>query len=568
MLTLPGDRLYERSQSLLCWAGGTVACFRDPEENVSATPVTVKASAAQVERAIEAVGAVVGAEHVLRGEAALEFRDPFWFKGWPQYDAVAVVQPANSEEVQAIVRIALEHNVPIWTTSQGRNNGYGGSSPRVAGSIVVNLRRMNRILEINPELGYAVVEPGVTWADLYDEITASGHKLMLSIPDLGWGSVIGNALDHGLTYMPYGADFQTICGMEVVTADGELLRTGMGAMTGSDTWHLYRRGLGPTLDPLFMQSNFGVVVKAGVWLMPWPETFAPMWVTAWQEADLIPIVDTLRELRLDRTIEGIPRLYNTVTLASLMAERTRWFDGDGPTPEPLIERMAHDLGVGRWMMSMAVWEDEAIADHKIAKVKRAFEQIPGVEFRSSKHAPADIPKIDNHSERVLGGVPAMVFNTILRWYGTDAGAHLGNGLVCPMVGKEMFRLHTIVRNVVEEKMGLDYTCSPCSINARSLIHLCGAVWDVSSEEQTKRSYDMCKTIVREAAKAGFGEYRAHLDYMDLAADTYDFGDNAYRRFVGKIKDAVDPNGILSPGKQSIWPAAYRGEDGQTPGPER
>jgi 4-cresol dehydrogenase (hydroxylating) len=69
---------------------------------------------------------------------------------------------------------------------------------------------------------------------------------------------------------------------------------------------------------------------------------------------------------------------------------------------------------------------------------------------------------------------------------------------------------------------------------------------------------MCKRIVVEGAAAGFGEYRAHLEYMDLAADTYGFNDHAYKRFVTKIKDAVDPQGILAPGKQSIWPAAYRG----------
>jgi 4-cresol dehydrogenase (hydroxylating) flavoprotein subunit len=510
----------------------------------------------QLEAALDAFRAVVGSEHVLTGNPALEFRDPFWHANWDQYDASAVVQPSSADEVQEIVRIANEHKIPIWTTAQGRNNGYGGSSPRVKGSVVVNLRRMNKIFEINEELGYAVVEPGVRWVDLYEEITARGARLMLSIPDLGWGSVIGNALDHGLTYMPYGADFQTINGMEIVTADGELLRTGMGAMEQSGAWHTYRKGLGPTLDPLFMQSNFGVVVKAGVWLMPMPETYVPMWVTAWKEKDLIPIIDTVRKLRLDRTLEGMPRLYNTIVFASLMAERSRWYDGEGAIPDETIDVIARDLNVGRWKMSMALWEDEAVADHKIAKIKSAFEAIPGVEVTYAKYRPDEVPAIENHSEKVLGGVPSMEWLNMLRWYGSDAGAHLGNGLVSPLTGADVYRMHMLVRGIVED-IGMDYTCSPTIVNARTLVHLCGAVWDIADEAATRRSYDMCKRIVTEAAAAGFGEYRAHLDYMDLAADTYGFNDHAYKRFLEKIKDAVDPNGILAPGKQSIWPAAYR-----------
>src|ERR1700710_491829 len=102
--------------------------------------------------------------------------------------------PEPVEEVQEVVRIAGEHGVPLWTHSTGKNNGYGGAGTRVKGSVTVSPRRMNKVLEINEELAYAEVEPGVSWRDLYEEITRRGLKLMLSNTDLGWGSVVGNSL--------------------------------------------------------------------------------------------------------------------------------------------------------------------------------------------------------------------------------------------------------------------------------------------------------------------------------------------------------------------------------------
>jgi 4-cresol dehydrogenase (hydroxylating) flavoprotein subunit len=78
-----------------------------------------------------------------------EFRDPFAFATWDAYTASAVLMPETVEEIQQIVRIANEHKVPPWTHGTGVNNGYGGPAPRLKGSVIVSLRRMNRILEIN-----------------------------------------------------------------------------------------------------------------------------------------------------------------------------------------------------------------------------------------------------------------------------------------------------------------------------------------------------------------------------------------------------------------------------------
>ena len=83
------------------------------------------------------------------------------------------------------------------------------------------------------------------------------------------------------------------------------------------------------------------------------------------------------------------------------------------------------------------------------------------------------------------------------------------------------------------------------------------LFDTKDEAQAQAAYDVAKRLVRDAAKLGYGEYRAHLGSMDLAADQYSFGDHAYLRFCETIKDAVDPHGILAPGKQGIWTNSSR-----------
>ena len=189
---------------------------------------------------------------------------------WDDYEAAAVVQPASVEEIQAIVRDRQRApRAALDDARRAATTATAARSPRVRGSVVVNLRRMNRVLEINEELGYAVVEPGVSWFDLYEAITAgrAPADALQRRPRLGQRDrqharprLHLPALRRRLRARP--------AGMEVVLANGELLRTGMGAMPGNRAWHLYKRGLGPTLDQLFMQSNYGVVAKMGVWLMP------------------------------------------------------------------------------------------------------------------------------------------------------------------------------------------------------------------------------------------------------------------------------------------------------------
>lgn len=508
--------------------------------------------------AIEALVAELGARQVRTDDSTLrEFRDPFSPPTWDDYTASAVVMPESLEQVQAVVRIANEHKVPLWTHGQGRNNGYGGGAPRVKGSVTVSLRNMNKVLELDGELGYAVVEPGVTWSNLYDAIQAAGHKLMVSVTDLGWGSVVGNSLDNGITYMPYGADHMAPCGLEVVLASGEVLRTGMGAMPNNRSWHLYRRSLGPTLDPLFMQSNYGIVTKMGIWLMPEPECFLPFWVRVPKDADIGPLVDAVRRLRLDRTIEGVPCIYNTLLVASVMARRDKWFDGAGPVPDAIIDKIAAELGLGRWNMSAALYGDEQVVDHNFAKIKQALAHIPNVRIEGEKCPLARVKELPIPRDRIIGGYPNLDMYHITRWYGGEEGGHVDFSPVIPLTGTDALKVNRLMRGLVEQRANLDFFSASLAINARSAIQVSMILFDTKNEEQARKAYDTAKMLVREAAKEGYGEYRAHLDFMDLATSQFSFGDHAYRRFCESIKDAVDPNGILSPGRYGIWPRTSR-----------
>lgn len=81
----------------------------------------------------------------------------------------------------------------------GRNLGYGGAAPRVPGAVVLDLgRRMNRVLKIDADNASCIVEPGVSYFALYEAVQKTGLPLWIDCPDVGGGSVLGNAIDRGV----------------------------------------------------------------------------------------------------------------------------------------------------------------------------------------------------------------------------------------------------------------------------------------------------------------------------------------------------------------------------------
>ncbi|XPP27107.1 MAG: FAD-binding oxidoreductase [Leucobacter sp.] len=497
-------------------------------------------------RAIARLTVALGVDAVLAApDQVAEFHDPYEGEGATEFQPSFVVQPASVEEVQSVLRIATELRIPVWTSSMGRNFGYGGSAPVVSGSIVLSLRRMNRVLEISEDGAYAVIEPGVRFFDLYEAIKASGAKLWMSVPDLGWGSVIGNALEHGFGSTVYGDHASAIHGMEVVLANGEVIRTGFGAASGSSDglWHRHRRGFGPSLDSVFFQSNFGVVTKVGIWLMPQPETFISGWLAVPDEQALPVVVDALRPLVLDGTIQGLPLMMSALGTPGVQPGGSDADASYSTLPLP-----------ARYLIRYSFYDRTPIAEARSAIVREALANVP-VHIDERRYAgDAGQDQIDD-IDWLPAGIPNMKMIEDLKAVFGENYAHIDFSAVIPFDGASAAAHEQLIREVLA-KVGLTGAFAWIT-NSRTLVGILMIGYDVRDRAQAETARQAARTLAARAAERGWYEYRAHPSLIPDVVKHFDFGDHSLYRTYGRIKDALDPAGILSPGNHGIWPSVAK-----------
>jgi len=251
----------------------------------------------------ERLAAIVGAERVVTDAAALDeyARDR---TENPARTPAAAVRLRTVEEVCSLLRLANELRVPVTARVAGTNTG--GLAIPAEGGIVADLREMNRVLELNRPNMYALIEPGVTWGQMRDHLRANGDDLVLGYPlappdpSVAAGCLLDGLGTLTLRWGPLG---EWINGVEAVLADGEVVRTGAGAV--SDTW--FSRAPLPDLTGLFLNwfGTTGIVTKMAVQLWPRPAIRRRMFVPCDRKEGAFAAMRALSRTQLFDDVGGL-----------------------------------------------------------------------------------------------------------------------------------------------------------------------------------------------------------------------------------------------------------------------
>ncbi|MCA0145831.1 FAD-binding oxidoreductase [Blastococcus sp. LR1] len=200
----------------------------------------------------------------------------------------AVVFPRCTDDVVAVMRVAARHGVPV--IPRGAGSGLSGGSNAVDGAITLVMTRMDAVLEISPADRLVVVQPGVVNKSLRDAVAGSGLFYPPDPSSYDWCTIGGNLATNsgGLCCVKYGVTTDYVLGLEVVLADGRVLRTGRRTVKGVAGYDLARLFVGS-------EGTLGVITEATLALRPAPQrpvTLAATFATTAQTGQVVERVVT------------------------------------------------------------------------------------------------------------------------------------------------------------------------------------------------------------------------------------------------------------------------------------
>lgn len=542
------------------------------------------------ESLIDRLTKIVGAEHIFFDESAR--REVSKTTEVEMRTCSAVVYPGSTQEVQAVFEVASLSRTAVWPFSAGKNWGYGTRNALEDGAIVLMLSRLNRILEVNSELAFAVLEPGVTQLQLHEYLENHHPHLIADCTDSSpFGSVVGNSIERGYGYTPSGDHFAQLCGLEVVLPTGELIQTGGGDLGPSRTWNTHKWGYGPSIDGIFSQSNFGVIVKAGVWLRPKPEHLVLFTIDIAEEK-LPAAIEGLRKLALSDVIKSHVHIANAFQTLSLVAKYPEAEKKAGrPISLATQKELQLDFGIPDWTAVGGLYGSKAIVMANIRTLKKTLSPLGEIRFfdESTVRQSTKLVRLWRESNgRGVRGLLARIVKSLItkkdfslvallpEMYGVLLGkptwqvlksayfktdltpadrdldpARDGCGVIwmapaVPMSRSEIETAQKLASSLFD-RHGFNLSACFTMMNQRTLFFLVGIFFDQNNTEEKIRAQRLYEDLHHEFSNKGFQHYRGGVsDWRARQKNTETV--SATRQLLSDLKKVVDPNDILAPSR--------------------
>jgi glycolate oxidase len=478
-----------------------------------------------MEEMVKALQEIVGAENVSNAKPIVEAYVTRAIMDISSKAPAIVVRPKSVEEIQAVLKLANQKKIPVVPHSGGLSGGE--ATPSQEGSILLDLRRMNKIIEVNTDARYIIVEPGVTSAQAWKYMQENHPEYRPGVPDGAPPSatIMGDHLDRGFHFLStkYGPAADAVLGLEVVLPTGEVVRTGSGALPTAK-W-FYKWMFGPDLTGLFLgaQGTLGVVTKMAVKIYPMPKFRDVMafGASSWQYL-IEPCLEVLKTESVDLAQGGNYHLATT--------RRALYVWPPAPKPKFLP----------------AVWMNfELGADSKeeLETVKARIYEI--LKRYEAKYGAENIFEWKLDIKNIIARLTKP--NRISVPY----AGHKGGGLLFItwyMPWQDAGKFSEVAEKLMEKHKVSPVVWLAAVDHGRQALVMPIALFDPKSPEEFKTVEELDREMTEQFLKMGGIPYRPNLTVHAPLTMPKSVG---YYDLLKTIKRAVDPNGIMHPGRLGL-----------------
>jgi FAD/FMN-containing dehydrogenase len=479
------------------------------------------------EKVVAELEKIVGAEHVSTARADLYIYSQDMTENepsWPDF----VVMPDSVEEVQEVLRLANREKIAVTPYSAG--SSVGGLAIPLKGGIVLDLGRMNRLIELNEEDRYIIVEPGFTQGDLRRLFDKQYSHLFYSFAQAPPStSVMANALLLGFGYRHnmIGTNADNINGMEVVLPTGEVVK--IGACSVSPYWSTL--GPIPSLAGLFVgwQGATGVVTKIALQLWPrHPLAQLKIIITT----GIRPTYTFLRKLGQKRICESTMALPFDVAQASgdaaLFLERA---SKEHPAPLMREERISatYDRPPGPDMFGVTITVEADTEDELKAKLA-LLDVIINEELKGTQFTEMPAQQTDFEDLPMRGGAERLGRLTWIGTMGPTSQWIAAQEKLLPLFDE--YRLMRLVSSSPFRSGHYGALRAVVGFNPK----------DSDEVERTKKFMREALAVLLDA---GFVPYKAPYWAVE---EMMRRGDPNWVELLKRVKKMLDPNNIMNPGR--------------------